>query len=105
MCLCVKEVSGQRPEMILESVTDSAEWTLEVERVLPQLKVSVRTDIKVRASISKNRYLLKGDMLYNCQQLLKAISALMSKVSTYFTLLHTTDLTTCYLIGHYRLGR
>ncbi|XP_058274321.1 intraflagellar transport protein 57 homolog isoform X1 [Hemibagrus wyckioides] len=40
------EVRGQRPEMILESVTDSAEWNLEVERVLPQLKVSVRTDIK-----------------------------------------------------------
>ncbi|GAA6085697.1 intraflagellar transport protein 57 homolog [Tachysurus ichikawai] len=40
------EVRGQRPEMILESETDSAEWNLEVERVLPQLKVSVRTDIK-----------------------------------------------------------
>ncbi|KAI5624246.1 intraflagellar transport protein 57-like [Silurus asotus] len=40
------EGSGLRPEMILESVTDSAEWNLEVERVLPQLKVSVRTDIK-----------------------------------------------------------
>lgn len=40
------EVSGLRPEMILESVTDSAEWNLEVERVLSQLKVSVRTDIK-----------------------------------------------------------
>ncbi|KAM9439555.1 intraflagellar transport protein 57 homolog isoform 1-T1 [Clarias gariepinus] len=40
------EVSGARPEVILESVTDSVEWNLEVERVLPQLKVSVRTDIK-----------------------------------------------------------
>lgn len=45
--------------MILESVTDSAEWNLEVERVLSQLKVSVRTDIKVRASISTNHFLLK----------------------------------------------
>ncbi|XP_053508294.1 intraflagellar transport protein 57 homolog [Ictalurus furcatus] len=41
-----QEVSGLRPEMILESVTDSAEWNLEVERVLSQLKVSVHTDIK-----------------------------------------------------------
>ncbi|KAB5535625.1 hypothetical protein PHYPO_G00120040 [Pangasianodon hypophthalmus] len=40
------EVSVLRPEMILESVTDSAEWNLEVERVLPQLKVSVRSDVK-----------------------------------------------------------
>uniref|UniRef100_A0AAR2J261 Intraflagellar transport protein 57 homolog n=1 Tax=Pygocentrus nattereri TaxID=42514 RepID=A0AAR2J261_PYGNA len=35
-----------RPEMILESVTDSAEWNLEVERVLPQLKVTIRSDVK-----------------------------------------------------------
>ncbi|XP_060761891.1 intraflagellar transport protein 57 homolog isoform X2 [Neoarius graeffei] len=40
------EATGLRPEMILESVTNSAEWNLEVERVLPQLKVSVCTDFK-----------------------------------------------------------
>ncbi|XP_076837138.1 intraflagellar transport protein 57 homolog [Brachyhypopomus gauderio] len=40
------EVRGARPEMILESATDSAEWNLEVERVLPQLKVIIRSDIK-----------------------------------------------------------
>ncbi|XP_062843845.1 intraflagellar transport protein 57 homolog [Trichomycterus rosablanca] len=40
------EVCGVRPEKILESVTDSAEWNLEVERVLPQLKVTIHSDIK-----------------------------------------------------------
>ncbi|XP_050019399.1 intraflagellar transport protein 57 homolog isoform X2 [Alexandromys fortis] len=32
--------------VILESTTDAAEWSLEVERVLPQLKVTIRTDNK-----------------------------------------------------------
>ena len=36
-----------RQEEILQSTTDAAEWNLEVERVLPQLKVTVRTDNKV----------------------------------------------------------
>ncbi|XP_075706482.1 intraflagellar transport protein 57 homolog [Rhinoderma darwinii] len=35
-----------KPGEILESSTDAAEWYLEVERVLPQLKVTVRTDNK-----------------------------------------------------------
>jgi estrogen-related receptor beta like 1 len=30
----------------MESLTDASEWKLEVERVLPQLKVTVRTDNK-----------------------------------------------------------
>ncbi|NXN08338.1 IFT57 protein, partial [Indicator maculatus] len=36
-----------KQEEILQSTTDAAEWNLEVERVLPQLKVIVRTDNKV----------------------------------------------------------
>ncbi|NXA68209.1 IFT57 protein, partial [Mohoua ochrocephala] len=36
-----------KQEEILQSTTDAAEWNLEVERVLPQLKVTVRTDNKV----------------------------------------------------------
>lgn len=36
-----------KQEEILQSTTDVAEWNLEVERVLPQLKVTVRTDNKV----------------------------------------------------------
>ena len=31
----------------MESTTDAAEWKLEVERVLPLLKVHIRTDNKV----------------------------------------------------------
>ncbi|XP_033624071.1 intraflagellar transport protein 57 homolog isoform X2 [Fukomys damarensis] len=37
-----------KQEDILESTTDAAEWSLEVERVLPQLKVTIRTDNKAR---------------------------------------------------------
>ncbi|XP_060542289.1 intraflagellar transport protein 57 homolog isoform X2 [Pantherophis guttatus] len=35
-----------KQEEILESKVDAAEWNLEVERVLPQLKVTIRTDNK-----------------------------------------------------------
>lgn len=38
---------SHKPEEILESTTDAADWKLEVERVLPQLKVTIRTDNKV----------------------------------------------------------
>ncbi|CAL8347466.1 unnamed protein product [Merluccius merluccius] len=37
---------SSKPEAILESSVDAAEWALEVERVLPQLKVTIRTDNK-----------------------------------------------------------
>ncbi|NXX91847.1 IFT57 protein, partial [Centropus bengalensis] len=39
-----------KQEEILQSTTDAAEWNLEVERVLPQLKVTVKTDNKVHES-------------------------------------------------------
>eukprot|EP00794_Sanderia_malayensis_P010785 gene10785-11939_t len=35
-----------KPESMLQSNTDSAEWKLELERVLPMLKVHIRTDNK-----------------------------------------------------------
>ncbi|XP_028283193.1 intraflagellar transport protein 57 homolog [Parambassis ranga] len=38
--------SSSKPDEILESTVDAAEWNLEVERVLPQLKVTIRTDNK-----------------------------------------------------------
>ncbi|XP_063975472.1 intraflagellar transport protein 57 homolog [Diachasmimorpha longicaudata] len=34
----------QKPENILESQTDTEEWKMELERVLPQLKVTIKTD-------------------------------------------------------------
>ncbi|XP_067385280.1 intraflagellar transport protein 57 homolog isoform X2 [Channa argus] len=38
--------SSSKPNEILVSTVDVAEWNLEVERVLPQLKVTIRTDNK-----------------------------------------------------------
>lgn len=46
--------NSAKQEDILESTTDAAEWSLEVERVLPQLKVTIRTDNKV----SKRKHIL-----------------------------------------------
>ncbi|KAM6954684.1 intraflagellar transport protein 57 homolog [Aplochiton taeniatus] len=37
---------SSKPDVILESNVDVAAWNLEVERVLPQLKVTIRTDNK-----------------------------------------------------------
>jgi estrogen-related receptor beta like 1 len=47
--LGTKQLDGEglKPEKMMESNTDAAEWKLEVERVLPQLKVTLRTDNKV----------------------------------------------------------
>lgn len=41
-----KNVPEIRHEEILESKTDATEWKLEVERVLPQLKVTIKSDHK-----------------------------------------------------------
>lgn len=41
-----KYIPEVRHEEILESTTDATEWKLEVERVLPQLKVTIKTDHK-----------------------------------------------------------
>lgn len=37
---------SSKPDDILESTVDAAEWNMELERVLPQLKVTVRSDNK-----------------------------------------------------------
>lgn len=36
----------QKPDSILESKTNRDEWQLELEKVLPRLKVTVKTGIK-----------------------------------------------------------
>lgn len=41
-----KSQIGSKPEEIMESTTDASDWRLEVERVTPQLKVTIRTDNK-----------------------------------------------------------
>ena len=56
MLLQVASLSS-KPDDILESNTDAAEWNLEVERVLPQLKVTIRTDNKVR-SVNASKHIL-----------------------------------------------
>lgn len=38
--------NSSKPDSVMESTTDAAEWKLEVERVLPLLKVHIRTDNK-----------------------------------------------------------
>ena len=44
----MKEITdSSKPEYVMESTIDAAEWKLEVERVLPLLKVHIRTDNKV----------------------------------------------------------
>ncbi|KAM9844947.1 intraflagellar transport protein 57 homolog isoform 2-T2 [Aulostomus maculatus] len=42
----IEAEASSKPDEILHSTVDAAEWYLEVERVLPQLKVTVRTDNK-----------------------------------------------------------
>ena len=42
-------MSSSKPESVLESQVEASEWKLEVERVLPLLKVHIRTDNKVSA--------------------------------------------------------
>lgn len=37
------DYESQKPEEILESNTNSEEWRLELERVLPLLKVAIKT--------------------------------------------------------------
>lgn len=37
-------MESQKPEEILESNTDKENWKLEIERVLPQLKVTIKSD-------------------------------------------------------------
>ncbi|XP_054927364.1 intraflagellar transport protein 57 homolog isoform X3 [Dermacentor andersoni] len=42
-----------KPEDILQSTVDSAEWKLEVERVLPQLRVTVQPDAKITEELEQ----------------------------------------------------
>ena len=46
MNIMTKNLQENKPEEILESNTDATEWKLEVERVLPQIKVMIKSDHK-----------------------------------------------------------
>ncbi|CAF3563071.1 unnamed protein product [Rotaria sp. Silwood1] len=48
-----------RPELIMESTTDATEWKLEVERILPQLKVTFKAENKDWRSRQEQRLTYK----------------------------------------------
>ena len=52
-----KSVQENKPEEILHSTTDATEWKLEVERVLPQLKVMIKNDNKVNFIICIKQFI------------------------------------------------
>ena len=60
--LDLQEKPESKPEAMLQSNTDSAEWQLELERVLPMLKVHIRTDNKVIATLNCIQCLLRPSL-------------------------------------------
>ena len=50
-----------KPDEIMEANTDASEWRMEVERVLPQLKVTLRADNKVRGGTTPATGQMKDD--------------------------------------------
>lgn len=56
---------SQKPHDILESTTNTDGWKLELERVLPQLKVTIKTGMKlcpIQSFYSSHNYLI--DLYY-----------------------------------------
>ena len=68
----------------MESTTDAAEWKLEVERVLPLLKVHIRTDNKVQFAIDIR-------ILQIWQRVMLKMSALPSFYGSNLTLVTSFD--------------
>uniref|UniRef100_A0A8C2JA67 Intraflagellar transport protein 57 homolog n=1 Tax=Cyprinus carpio TaxID=7962 RepID=A0A8C2JA67_CYPCA len=94
------ELSGSRPVVVLESDVDAAEWNLEVERVLPQLKVTIRTDNKVsNMSTFNHNGIITSLQDAKLNHLREDISKTLEKVSSREKYL-TTQLEHC--ISEYR---
>ncbi|KAK0178809.1 hypothetical protein PV327_007658 [Microctonus hyperodae] len=55
----------QKPDSILESQTDTEEWKLELERVIPQLKVTIKTDSRDWRSHLEQMKQLRGNIETN----------------------------------------
>ncbi|XP_046415492.1 intraflagellar transport protein 57 homolog [Neodiprion fabricii] len=79
----------QKPENILESKTDMEEWKLELERVLPQLKVTVKTDSRDwRAHLDQmkqhrsNIYANLGNTKSQLERLHSDIASTLDKIKT-----------------------
>ncbi|XP_075993700.1 intraflagellar transport protein 57 homolog [Genypterus blacodes] len=76
---------SSKPDDILESTVDAAEWNLEVERVLPQLKVSFSTENKDWRSHMEQMHqhrdhIASSQMETKCDRLQQHISKTMEKV-------------------------
>lgn len=60
--ICMQNLTdSQKPHDILESTTNSDGWKLELERVLPQLKVTIKTGMKlfpIQSLYSSHIYLI-----------------------------------------------
>lgn len=56
-CSFIFQSETQKPDNILESNTNRDEWQLELEKVLPRLKVTVKTGIKYLYSTKSTIYL------------------------------------------------
>lgn len=64
-CSFIFQSETQKPDNILESNTNRDEWQLELEKVLPRLKVTVKTGIKYFYS-TKSTILFKYYLLTKC---------------------------------------
>jgi len=60
--ICMQTLTdSQKPHDILESTTNTDGWKLELERVLPQLKVTIKTGMKlfpIQSLYSSHIYLI-----------------------------------------------
>ncbi|CAF1112452.1 unnamed protein product [Adineta steineri] len=78
-----------RPELIMESTTDATEWKLEVERILPQLKVTFKAENKDWRARQEQRLTYKTQIassLKDAEQMLTRfhtdISKSLEKITT-----------------------
>jgi len=78
-----------RPELIMESTTDATEWKLEVERILPQLKVTFKAENKDWRARQEQRLTYKSQIatsLKDAEQMLTRfhtdISKSLEKITT-----------------------
>lgn len=67
-----------RPEVILESTTDATEWKLEVERILPQLKVTFKAENKDWRARQEQRFTYKTQIASS----LKDAEAMLTRFHT-----------------------
>jgi len=89
MNIMSKTVQENKPEEILQSTTDATEWKLEVERVLPQLKVMIKNDNKDWRTHVEQMHSLQDsiddslkDTKTNLEKLYEEISKTLEKIGS-----------------------